>query len=182
MNLFEFIAALVGALAWPGLVLALFLIFRQPLAELIPFLERLKYKDLELNFSKRVREVAIEADAVITTEEPVAVDEQLEELVDIYPRGAIIESWLLVENATVNAVRVNKLIITERDMKSPSRLVRVLEAAKIINKQQAALLHELRYIRNAAVHVTDLSLSPNAAREYVKTATRVAIALKSKTN
>ena len=177
MDFLEFITAMTTALAWPVLVLVLVLVLRKPLSELIPLLERLKYKDLELDFTRRVREVASDAEAILAPAVPRPVDEDLEELAAIYPRGAVIESWLRLEKAAAEAARTTGLDLTTRDLRSPSKLVGALERAHIIDKRKAAVLHELRNIRNAAAHASDIALSPSTAREYVETASRLASAL-----
>ncbi|MES2521738.1 MAG: hypothetical protein V4617_03485 [Gemmatimonadota bacterium] len=49
-----FIAALVTALAWPLTVLGIFLVLRRPLLALVPLLARLRAKDLEFDFGRRL--------------------------------------------------------------------------------------------------------------------------------
>ncbi len=54
MDTLEFIASIIDSLAWPLAIVVLIFILRMPLGKLIPFLERLKFKGLELDFTKRV--------------------------------------------------------------------------------------------------------------------------------
>jgi hypothetical protein len=60
MDALQFTSSLVGSLAWPSVVLAIVVALRKPLSDLLPLLQRLKYKDLELDFGKRVEELRAE--------------------------------------------------------------------------------------------------------------------------
>lgn len=58
MNGLAFTAAIVSAIVWPCVVLVAALILREPLKQLLPLLVRLKYKDFELDFRRRLDDVA----------------------------------------------------------------------------------------------------------------------------
>jgi hypothetical protein len=62
-----FIAEIVGALAWPITLVLVLLWIRRPLFALLPNLKRLKWKEIDLDFSKEVSQlkekVAAEAEA-----------------------------------------------------------------------------------------------------------------------
>ena len=60
MNLLEFVASIIESLAWPLVFLLAFTLLRQPIKDLLPFLQRLKYKELEVEFNRRVEEVRAE--------------------------------------------------------------------------------------------------------------------------
>ena len=60
MDTLSFTAEMTKALAWPLTIILALLLLRRPLADLIPLLQRLRYKDLELDFGKRVQELASE--------------------------------------------------------------------------------------------------------------------------
>ncbi len=48
----ELVSSIIGYLAWPITVLVMFFLVRERIGQLIDKLGRLKYKDLELDFSK----------------------------------------------------------------------------------------------------------------------------------
>ena len=176
MDTLEFIASIIDSLAWPLAIVVLIFILRTPLSKLIPFLERLKFKGLELDFTKRVHEVAAEAAAVLP--EPVpqiahAVEEELEELAAVYPRGAVLESWIKIERAAADAAKRRGLPLSSVDLKSPKRLIHVLEDAKVLDEKQAAVFDDLRNLRNAAAHASDLTLTASTAAQYVKATQRI---------
>ena len=55
MNVDPSIVNLVGVLAWPVTVLVIFLSLRIPLLKLVPLLQKLKYKDFEMEFRETLR-------------------------------------------------------------------------------------------------------------------------------
>ncbi|MBV5349630.1 hypothetical protein JZU71_00235, partial [bacterium] len=91
------------AVAWPITTIILTALFRKPLAELIPFLKSLKYKDLEVKFSRGVDEVKQEILFAIpqTVEIPNSENQlrsSLTQLANISPRSAVLEAWRTIES------------------------------------------------------------------------------------
>ncbi len=52
---------IVTILIWPATVIVIVLILRKPLASLVASAKKLKYKDLELEFSKDIEQVQADA-------------------------------------------------------------------------------------------------------------------------
>ena len=50
MDWLQFTASVVGSLVWPATVIAAFFILKNYLPAIFPFVERLKYKDFEVEF------------------------------------------------------------------------------------------------------------------------------------
>ena len=61
MGILQFIASLAASFAWPITVLALAILLRIPLTRLLLALTHLKYKDIELDFGKQLRELEKQA-------------------------------------------------------------------------------------------------------------------------
>ncbi|MER3513447.1 MAG: hypothetical protein C4310_02805 [Chloroflexota bacterium] len=61
MDWLTFVTELIKALAWPITILIIIIVLRKPLANLIPTLQRLRYRDLEIEFGRSVQELASEA-------------------------------------------------------------------------------------------------------------------------
>jgi hypothetical protein len=175
----SFIAAIVQAGAWPLAVVVIILILRKPLAGLIPLLQRLKYKDLELEFGERVEEVKAEADAVLPPTAPLeglaeGDRDRLRQLSILSPRSAVLESWRRVEHAALAAAERNHVALPFRkEGISPVQVIRELERAELIDREQSGLLADLRILRNRAAHAPDFALSGESALDYASTADRL---------
>ncbi len=54
MDWLTFLATIIQAVAWPVTIVAIAYLLRKELRALIPLLTKLKYKDIELEFGRRV--------------------------------------------------------------------------------------------------------------------------------
>jgi hypothetical protein len=178
MDWLTFIVETVKAIAWPSVVLFAFVVLRKNIAGLIPFLQRLKYKDLELEFDRQLKEAEAEvADELPPSSAPAllpGVSDTIIELARVSPRAAVTEAWREVEAAAVEAARRNKISLNGERSTSPLRLIRALERAGLVDSDKRALFHDLRNLRNQAVHAPEFALSTEAALDYVSLARRLA--------
>lgn len=154
MDRYQFIADVVRSLvslAWPvALVVATYL-FRDKLNELLPLL-RLKYKDLDVSF--RLDQAEKEAEALPPGEEPpTPTPEETDKfirLAQISPSSAIAEKSREVEQALADFSEAVGL--KDQRMRGWLAWTRELRKHALIDTATAALLDDLRAIRNAAVH------------------------------
>jgi len=108
MDTTTFIVELIKALAWPAVIVGLILFLRKPLRDLIPLLIRLKYKDFEIEFGKKIEEAKAEAAVELSKEAAVKAlppqpDEKLAKLAEVSPRAAVLEAWRQTEHELVRA-------------------------------------------------------------------------------
>lgn len=178
MDWLTFIAELIKTLAWPLTVLAILILLRKPLVGLIPLLQRIKYKDFELEFGRQVREVRAEANEELPPPQkpkamiPQAPDPILE-LARVSPRAAVTEAWRQVEAAALDAAQRNNVPLKYREAVSPVRVIRALEKAEVVDPAPMAIFHDLRALRNQAAHAPEFALSTEAVIEYVDLARRL---------
>jgi hypothetical protein len=172
----SFIAAIVKAVAWPLTVLGIFFVLRRPLMGLFPLIARLKFRDLELDFGRRLAEVRAEAAALPAARSPesnLPGDDALQQLAAAAPRAAILEAWLRLEAAALAAARQQGTTEPVSHLRSPTRLIEALEEHGVIDARQAAVFHELRSLRNSATHALGFEPGEDAARDYVNVAARL---------
>lgn len=178
MDWLTFIAELIKMLAWPLTVLAIVILLRKPLAGLIPLLQRIKYKDFELEFGRQVREVRAEANEELPPpQKPKAMIPQgpdpILELARVSPRAAVTEAWRQVEAAALDAAQRNNVPLRYREAVSPVRVIRALEKAEVVDPAPMAIFHDLRALRNQAAHAPEFAISTEAVIEYVELARRL---------
>ena len=173
MNGLEFIASIIDSLAWPASLFGVIFLFRARVAELIPFIGKLKYKEFELEFRESMRELGAEAKALEGegAEEPPedpSVADQLYALAELSPRAAILEAWLNVESHAAMALR-SRGIATDEELRklAPMRLARLIESTTALNDEELKIFHKLRELRNQAVHLGDPDLSAHDVAEYI---------------
>lgn len=159
-------------------MLAILILLRKPLVGLIPLLQRIKYKDFELEFGRQVREVRAEANEELPPPQkpkamiPQAPDPILE-LARVSPRAAVTEAWRQVEAAALDAAQRNNVPLKYREAVSPVRVIRALEKAEVVDPAPMAIFHDLRALRNQAAHAPEFALSTEAVIEYVDLARRL---------
>ena len=167
------IVRLVDALAWPVVAVIVVFMARKPLARLIPLIERVRYKDVEVNFRQLMEETTSKADAVSSLLDVPPIDERIQDLASVYPRGAIIESWLLVERSVADLAEAQDLPVSASRRRSPRQLVSALEKAGILEEVVGKLVMDIYAIRNGVAHTSDFSPSREDAQEYIRTSARI---------
>ena len=73
----EYLVRIIETLAWPGVALIALFVLRSPVADLIPMLQRLKYKDLELEFERDLEQLREEARYARSKTTPPPSDESV---------------------------------------------------------------------------------------------------------
>lgn len=168
MDWLELLASLVGSLAWPATVVVILLVFRHQVAGLIPLLRRLRYKDLELEFERGLREVSQKARQE-HLEPSTELAETLSHLAMISyesPRAAIFEAWLQVEAAAAAAAARYGIGLRDRE-RTPMRLGAELRRAEVMDPGILDVYEQLRELRNKVVHGDEITPGSAAVRDYV---------------
>ncbi len=151
MNWLEFFASIIGSLVWPALLIALLIVLRKPLADLIPLLQRLKFKEIELEFRRRVEDVSAEVAEELPQVAAAAVPPELAavaRMAEISPRAAVLEAWRTVENAAIEAARRLQLgPLTEKAGTLSRSAIWYLERDPNYDRSIGAALRELRSLR-----------------------------------
>lgn len=179
MDWLTFGVELTKAVAWPVTTVIVTVLFRRPLAELIPFLKSLKYKDLEVEFSRGVEEVKQEAlvaipQAAEMTDSGNKTNNSLAQLANVSPRSAVLEAWRAVESEAIACINRNNLAPESMSLKGHSRIGHVLLHADVMNQDQFKVFHKLRELRNLAAHADDFTLGVEDAIDYTGSASRLA--------
>lgn len=96
---------------------------------------------------------------------------QLDGLIPQYPRGAIIEAWLMIDDEVRRAARAHGVVARPND--STIKLVRNLSELQVVPTGLASVVAYMSRVRNAAVHVKEFVGDRQIAKEYVDMARRV---------
>jgi len=101
-----------------------FLFLRHQIRDLLPVLDRIKYKDLELNFGREVEEIkgkltakGLGSQSDVDEED---VEAYFENLVDISSRAAIHEGWIDFETTVASSLRALGLLSTRNFVTYPN--------------------------------------------------------------
>lgn len=171
----DYLVRIIEALAWPGVALIALFVLRGPIADLIPMLQRLKYKDLELEFERdldKLREEARDARSKTTlppSDESVVadLDYYLQQVRESSPRNAVIEAWLGLESSAVSTATHFKLM-PEQARVTASSALKALVTAGVLSDNDMRIINELRLLRNKAVHELSASISEYEAAKFLE--------------
>ncbi|EAM6711212.1 DUF4145 domain-containing protein [Escherichia coli] len=171
---------LVSALAWPLVFVWFVNKYGVDIKELIVRLSRFKIGVAEAEFN-----AGLTAAEVLATEASVGNRNinngnnnseyinkiaQLERIADFSPRAAIMESWLMVEEAAGRSGFIQGGLKPKRN---PELFIDWLIQEGKLEDSAALLLKQLRSLRNEAAHFLDFEITRNEAERYIRLAAKV---------
>ncbi|CAI0961270.1 DUF4145 domain-containing protein [Serratia fonticola] len=176
------IVELVSVLAWPLVFVWFVHKYGNDVKELILRLSKVKLGSAEAEFTlglKAAEDLVNESTLVevptISPEEDVEFSKrmaQLERIADVSPRAAIMESWLLIEEAAGKAGFIQGASVPRRN---PGLFIDWLVKEGKLDKSTAILVDKMRKLRNEAAHLGDFELTKDEAERYLKIAVQISL-------
>lgn len=179
MDWLQFLASIVGSLAWPLAAVLCVLLLRQELLRVLQRLKRVKYGDAEAEFGEKLEEVEEEiAELPTPASLPAKAQLKLKELERFSYNSAVFVSWLEVESAILNLARSAKLL---QPNMSASRAAELLLKNNLIDHATYHAIRDLQVLRNIAVHPNDArAVSAEEAERFKRLADKVAAVLENR--
>lgn len=178
MDALTFTAEITKALAWPVALVIISLMLRRPITQLLPLLRRLKYKEIELEFSKELAQLKSEVAAIdpsdnkkAVSSNPISSSNRLLNIASISASAAILEAWSELESVSVSVASSFWSQPPSDTFKNYPKLGEYLLQCKVIDEKQLVVFNKLRELRNKAAHAVALNLTEAEARTYIELAT-----------
>ncbi len=181
MDFLTFVARIVEASAWP--IAAVFVVWylRGGLIGLIDRIRLLKWKDAEASFGQRLDQAEAEASATpAPTESKVRDIPLLAAEAELPPAYIVQQAWLRVEEALKKA-QYGGRFIGNREGPLLVKQITALISDLGLSPKEAKNIHELRILRNEAVHHSGINLTPTDALRYRDLADRAISAIEDRT-
>jgi len=183
MEIANLIVRILEAIAWPLAIIIIILIFKRQFGRAILTLSKLKFKDLEVEFSKALKDAEYETRElrlpspkdVRSIPEPVvptSAYDRLFQIAAISPRAAITEAWRTIELFTMEAAKVQGVEI--RGPVAGTRVIRSLVQRGILEEGVLRLYENLRRMRNEIAYAVEFEIDSEAAIRYVDLALSLA--------
>lgn len=181
MDRLTFVAQLIAATAWPAATLVLVLILRPAMKDLLLFLRKLKWGDLEAEFGRDLEHVREIVDEHVALQTLPATSDKFPEprkafllrLADLSPRSVVLESWRELEATAIKILGDHDP--SARNQGRPGVLAtHALVDTGILDEAGFQVLTILRNLRNRAAHESDFPLSKADAVEYALMAQNLA--------
>lgn len=184
MDWLTFISTIIDSIVWPSTVIFIIWLLKDNIVQLLPFIEKFKYKDFEIAFGKSIKELVEKSESEIEkppegAEFTFSYSKQKQDLfllAELSPRSAILESWILVESAAMEIIR-NKGLITSKKIIGPLTIGQHLHRAEVLQPNQFQIYNKLRNLRNQAVHISETNFNIEEVKEYIDLALSMAYQL-----
>lgn len=181
MGFWEFIASVVGAIAWPVLVFVLAVRFEGAIKLLIERLRHFKAPGgVEGTFSEEIREAQEAGAVIVPPDAPIDPDASAlpndPRATEANPTGVIMESWLALESTAFRLADP----MGRGGFSSPRRKGQTMDVSSLLRTnnllakpEEVDLYDKLRLIRNQAAHSHTLRPSPDEAEAFKSLADRL---------
>jgi uncharacterized protein YutE (UPF0331/DUF86 family) len=191
MNWLQFIESLVRSLAWPVTVFALVFLLRTPLRQVLLTLTRLRYKDLELDFGRELKQLEEKARSINITpaqSKDLFVKKDSSQLINDaaklaqeFPQAAVAIGWQAIEDELASAIMRLAISPDPPSHGSAAKNVQLLREDGVIDEATVELLNRMRKLRNMAVHHTNdgATVTSSDAAEFLALAGGVAERLRA---
>jgi len=157
----------------------LVLILRKPIGQILLTLTKLKYKDLELNFGRELKQIEEQARAVEVLptpqvkavggpKEPEELLTEAERLAEEFPEPAVAVAWSAVEDYLARAAE--RISGSASRRKPTSHFINLLLQQTALDRGTVKVLKRMLNLRNEAVHERWNAfggISSDEAREYI---------------
>ena len=172
----EHVVTLFDILAWPiTLIVIVFVgIGRKQIQALIAMIQRVKYKDVEINFSGTLDQLKENIEETSQHEPHLIADESeiYTNILKTSPEAAVIKSWQSLEFSAINKVK-DLLPENERFQNPLRRPTDYLERKGALTPTTSSAIRDLRSLRNQIVHGSVNEISQEDAMQYAKLATTI---------
>lgn len=184
MNICEFIIEVLKAIIWPLTIFIIVILLNKELKGLLNHLKFFKVKGAEFNFEKELNDVELKATAYRKAGEKELTIETFEkeqsskvtrltQLAELTPKGAILETWIELEEIIVDAGVRHQVGCTAAPSNITNRsshreIMRDLNSRGIISDYYYKIYDGLRQVRNKTVHAVDQELTITASLNFVK--------------
>ena len=172
MSATELTASLFESLAWPAAVVLAVLLLKTPLSKLLEAIESIKAGGVELRMREQLSEAALRAPQVKSAPDAPSAGTGISELIDVHPRGAILEQWLEVEQLLAQLAEHHD-VDTRIPRQSTMRIARELLRAEVFDDDYFFVIRQLAQVRNEAVHEHRWPISTEIAQQFVQLARRL---------
>lgn len=168
MDTLTFTVETLKATAWPVAALAIALLFRTELRQLLGRIRKGKVGPAEFEFEETVRALATEAKGLSlpAPATPRRTPQGSE------PRATILQAWVEVEDA-LNHLASALAPSAQALPGSTYAAIRQLSRSGVIGPEYIALLNDLRSLRNQAVHELEFKPSAESVQGYVQLASEL---------
>jgi len=179
-----FFSNIVTAIAWPATAVFVIWLFKDAIVSILPSISKIKHKETEIEFAKKVEELKQESDPTLDVNLLTRGGKQefqfLMRLAEISPRSAVLESWRKLESAAASVIARIYPELDKMKIAPTVQLGSLLERKGIMSPKEAKEFEELRRLKNNAAHAVDFDLQGRPIESYLDIAMTMTERLRQK--
>lgn len=186
MDWLEFIASLVGSLAWPIVVVVIALVFRRAIKTTLNRpLRRFKVGPLEAEWEEQRAEALVEVakspegDAPPSAHHPVT--DPLRIVAEQSPRAAVMAAHAEIEQALRRRLALAGYTEPDRRPKTARQLATVAEERRLISPEMRDAIQSVTVLRNMVAHAPAEVIDRQKALDFLRLADSVLSAIEAGT-
>ena len=160
---------LIDILAWPLVTLWVIWIIRKPLSLLVEQVGKIKYKGVEIEFTKQLEEISNQSERrrVPPGQGSIADEPQLSAIIEASPAAGVREAWRTLHVSARK--KVEQLLPVNETFQNPlDRPLEYLEDKGALIPSTVSTIYDLRSLRNQVVHIKDAAISREDAIRYTE--------------
>lgn len=167
----QFLASIVGSLAWPVAAVVVVYVFKDQLRLLIGRIKKVGAGGWNVELSEKVEEAVdagklVQAEKGIVAPDVIGLDPTLLQLAKSFPEAALIQSFKELE---AQILEIRARLPDGRPYRNLYEVMKVLEKSQLIPASAVALFQRLREARNAAAQgKTEEELSSSEALDLIR--------------
>lgn len=173
MTKLEFVAAIIKSLAWPTVILTITIMLRSPIIKILSNLNKVTYNNLEMDFAQKLEEIETNLETnesldVSLQSSEIKIDKEINTVAQISPSASIVMAWTMVEQEILSSIQRLAISPDYPLYNSPLKNINLLKDAGLLDSETQRSLHELRTLRNKAVHgqISDVNITYHEAIKY----------------
>ena len=165
----QFVASVIGSLAWPVAVCFSLTLFAPELRRLLSRIKRARGPGIDLELSDKIEELSERAEVIERRSEPdsIALDPRILRLAEEFPEAAVLEAYAALENELLN---IRSRLPDNKPHRNINEVLKYLADHNLISGNVSALVRSVRELRKSLVHTdtTQRTMTRSAAVELIR--------------
>jgi len=166
----QFVASVIGSLAWPLAGVTLAVIFKRQIREKLSQIKKFGAAGVNFEIAEQVKEVqkageAVELEQADEPRDAIVIDPELVLLAKSFPEAAVLQSFKGLEAVLL---RIRQRLPDDKPHRNLNEVLKALADDSQISQNVITLFQSLRKARNTAAHAKDgESMAPGEAIELI---------------
>jgi hypothetical protein len=166
----QFVASVVGSLAWPLAVVTILIIFRTQVGRLISQIRKVGAGPVNVELAEQVEEVKeqakrVEAETKGPPADVITLDPAVLQLVQKFPEAAVLQEYKELESVLL---QIRSRLPDDKPHRNLNEVLSYLNNAGLISGSVVGLFNTIRSARNAVAHTKDEKMTAGEAIELVR--------------